>query len=287
MAARQQKKRDLALVLKELNTRLSRPTKIKKTIFSPKKETVRYTAEEALELILDSNLSKQQYQNIRQGAVIKNCKMYPDCKEIWKCKSACRPNGISISDIIAQVPLKNLLEHTVKRIVQFQEEVIFQHMESINTNEIKADMIFSYGFDGSSGHSAYKQKFDTAGCHSDTNLFVITVVPLRLNSEDNNILWNNRTPQSVRFSRPLKVEYIKESTEHILKEKQDIDGQINKQEPITIYFSNNKKISFTLFMTLIDGKNLNILTGTKSNQTCPICGATPNDFVKVQEFKTA
>ena len=103
-------------------------------------------------------------------------------------------------------------------------------MESINTNEIIADMIFSYGFDGSSGHSAYKQRFDTAGCHSDSNLFVITVVPLRLNSEDNNILWNNRTPQSVRFSRPLKVEYIKESTEHILKEKQDIDGQINKQE---------------------------------------------------------
>ena len=28
-------------------------------------------------------------------------------------------------------------------------------------------------------------------------------------------------------------------------------------------------ISFTLFMTLIDGKILNILTGTKSNQACP------------------
>ena len=40
-------------------------------------------------------------------------------------------------------------------------------------------------------------------------------------------------------------------------------------------------------MTIIDGKILNILTGTKSNQACPICGATPNDFVKVQEFKTA
>ena len=46
-------------------------------------------------------------------------------------------------------------------------------------------------------------------------------------------------------------------------------------------------ISFTLFMTLIDGKILNILTGTKSNQACPICGATPHDFVKVQQFKTA
>lgn len=33
-------------------------------------------------------------------------------------------------------------------------------------------------------------------------------------------------------------------------------------------------------MTLIDGKVLNILTGTKSCQLCPICGAGPKQFMK-------
>ena len=52
-------------------------------------------------------------------------------------------------------------------------------------------------------------------------------IPLLLNSEE---LWNNRTQQSLRFSKPLNVEYVKESTEHILKEKHDIDGQMDKLE---------------------------------------------------------
>ena len=56
-------------------------------------------------------------------------------------------------------------------------------------------------------------------------------IPLLLNSEE---LWNNRTQQSVRFSKPLNAEYVKESTEHILKEK--------KLETLTIFLSNNKKI---------------------------------------------
>lgn len=31
-------------------------------------------------------------------------------------------------------------------------------------------------------------------------------------------------------------------------------------------------------MTLIDGKVLNVITGTRSMQTCPICHATPKEF---------
>ena len=64
-------------------------------------------------------------------------------------------------------------------------------------------------------------------------------IPLLLNSEE---LRNNRTQQSLRFSKPLNVEYVKESTEHILKEKHDIDGKIDKLEILTAFLSNNKKI---------------------------------------------
>lgn len=37
-------------------------------------------------------------------------------------------------------------------------------------------------------------------------------------------------------------------------------------------------------MTLIDGKVLNILTGTKSSQLCPIWGAKPNQFLNTTNF---
>ena len=39
-------------------------------------------------------------------------------------------------------------------------------------------------------------------------------------------------------------------------------------------------------MTLIDGKILNILTDTKSSQACPICGATPQKFINIKEFRS-
>ena len=38
-------------------------------------------------------------------------------------------------------------------------------------------------------------------------------------------------------------------------------------------------------MTLIDGKILNILTDTKSSQACPVCGATPQKFINIKEFR--
>jgi len=33
-----------------------------------------------------------------------------------------------------------------------------------------------------------------------------------------NVLWNNRTPQSIRFCRPLNLEFLKESKDVIMKE---------------------------------------------------------------------
>src|SRR5262249_22588312 len=38
------------------------------------------------------------------------------------------------------------------------------------------------------------------------------------------------------------------------------------------------RVHFSLVLTLIDGKVLNIITGTSSMQTCPMCHATPRNF---------
>ena len=51
-------------------------------------------------------------------------------------------------------------------------------IESFNGNKFICETIFSYGFDGSSGQAAYKQKFDGLGVKSDNFLFATTVIPL-------------------------------------------------------------------------------------------------------------
>ena len=123
---------------------------------------------------------------------------------------------------------------------------------------------------------------------SDNSLFATTVIPLRLVTNNNPILWNNQAPQSMRFCRPLKLEYTKETKEHVLNEKNEIDQQIEKLRDFEMELPYKKvlKINYKLNMTLIDGKILNILTDTKLSQACPICGATPQKFINIKEFRS-
>lgn len=63
---------------------------------------------------------------------------------------------------------------------------------------------------------------------SDQSLFVTSVIPIKIISSAGDNIWVNRTPQSVRFCRPLKVEFVKETKEHILTENHNINNQIKK-----------------------------------------------------------
>lgn len=67
-----------------------------------------------------------------------------------------------------------------------------------------------------------------------------TIIPLRLIEASGNILWNNRTPQSIRFCRPLKLEYTKETKEIILKEKENIEEEINSLSAFEVSLGGKK-----------------------------------------------
>ena len=110
---------------------------------------------EALSFLLENNLSKQQYINIKQMNNAHGCDIYPGYDEVRNTKLQCRPLGITIEENIAYVPLQNLLNHTTKRIWEMQKH------DEINNSSIHSTLLFSYGFDGSTGQSFYKQHIDT------------------------------------------------------------------------------------------------------------------------------
>lgn len=114
----------------------------------------------------------------------------------------------------------------------------------------------------------------------DSDLLATVLIPLQLITKDNVILWTNRTSQSARFCRPIKLQYMKESVKIIINEKEYIDQQINNLRVFNIFVNENHciRIHYAVFFTLIDGKVLNAITNTKSMQTCPICHATPKQF---------
>lgn len=179
-----------------------------------------YTNEEALVLYIDGDFTKTTYNLMRIGAKNHNADIYPSYHKLLIAKMECYPEeGINISDISAEVTLQSLVDHTTKRILKQQKEVLNQHKCS------KLILSYKYGCDGSSGHSRYKQKFDDS--YKDTTdeyLFAICLVPLQL-KDDTKLVWHNPLPSSVRFCRPIKLIFEKESKSLIEKEIDAIKSQ--------------------------------------------------------------
>jgi len=281
-AASRSGNRDLYTVIGYILKSPEQPRKIRKLLETAITEK---TPEESLAFLLNNSLTKYVYTNMRLEAKRSGADIWPSYNKVREVKSQCRPpkEEISISEKKAEVSLQSLLNHTVNRIVQLQKEVIIHNMMVTGDKETEAVLMCSWGFDGSSGHSAYKQSYKSVTDNTnlnDQNLFVTTLIPLRLLTSRNTILWNNQAPQSTRFCRPLAIEYTHESEEVILSQKKNVEEQIDKLQSIQVAVDNVRSIRVhcSLFLTLIDGKVLNIITGTKSMQSCPVCHATPKLF---------
>ena len=71
---------------------------------------VPYTPEKALALILDCELSKDSYQEIRLGAIDAGCKAYYPNRAVRDAKEQIMPNirdSLSVTNYLASVNLQN------------------------------------------------------------------------------------------------------------------------------------------------------------------------------------
>ncbi|XP_075149012.1 uncharacterized protein LOC142222645, partial [Haematobia irritans] len=281
ISAKNSNETDLKFVLHQVAMSPNRPSKIRKLLNTSRKEVTPVSPDEALMFLLENGLTKQQYCNMRQLNIKHNSGIFPSYDKVYKRKLQCRPDEIKANESSVEVSLQNLVDHTAKRIFAYQDEVLC-------TMDIEeSTLILSYGFDGSTGHSLFKQKFvENISESFDQSLFITSVIPIKIISSTGDNIWVNRTPQSVHFCRPLKVEFVKETKEHILTENHNINEQIEKLKSLQYTLSNGRQIRVTydLYMTLIDGKVLNVLTETKSAQQCPICHSGPNQFRTIRNF---
>ena len=176
------------------------------------------SADEALALILSGNLTQHSYQLLRN-----KLKNLPSYKEIFAAKLAAMPDKRTITEPFCEVDLQSLLDHTISRILLYAK---------INYDSNRELILFcKYGFDGSSGHSQYKQKWNTPEL-KDSSLFITAVVPIEIRCKNTGeIVWKNERPSSHFFSRPVRMEWIKESEEVILKEHTRMQYCIKKLRP--------------------------------------------------------
>ena len=202
-----------------------------------------YTVDEALALLVDLDLTTAQYHSMRMSAVERGCQLYPAYKKVAKAKAVCLPSqeAISVLPDQAQVDLQSLLDHTAARLLQLQKPVL----EGLtDAPPIPLTLYCKWGMDGSSGHSQYKQ----AGVRHDDQMFVTTLVPLRLQTERCVVVWNNATPSSTRFCRPIRLQLAKETKDLTELELQRVRSQISDLQP---YKTQSAVIHYDLTMSMV------------------------------------
>ncbi|KAK2579423.1 hypothetical protein KPH14_002635 [Odynerus spinipes] len=248
--------RDAAAILKQVTTTtLKRPTRIKKVFHreSCKKPTI--SKEEALATFLDGNMNKKSYTAVQKRLKMVGLKIFPPYPFITEEKKNGYPDNVTITEVSAEVQLQSLVEHTVKRLCVVQHDVLMQSRD-ILTN---VEFIFKWGCDGSSGYSLYKQKFSNNFDENqqDSAIFVISLVPIQLyclsKKGEKIILWQNLTPSSTRYCRPIKLLMKSETVELIKTEISNINNQIAKLTSIQILL-NDKIVSIKpkLILTMVD-----------------------------------
>lgn len=270
-------------LLKEITTsspnRAGKYRKAYKT--SVEQEPRKMSGEDALALLVDALLSRHQYNLIRQS----NSDRFPSYKILQTEKKKCYPSNIKVNETMVEVPLQDLLNHTLERLIIVQENVL----SLLSSEELrKLQLVTKWGFDGSSGHSSYKQAFHGSDA-SDSAVFITSLVPLRLvcnpDSKNPKIIWQNPRPSSTRYCRPLKIAFIKESSQVSVAEKNRVDSEIQQLQNSELNLHGRSiSVSHNMIFAMIDGKVCNALTEITSTQKCYICGASTKDFNDIDKM---
>lgn len=104
------------------------------------------------------------------------------------------------------------LNETAQSIVQISKDNLSSNW--LQNAKCSFYLICKWGFDGSSGHSNYKQAF--IGRETTDNLFVTALVPLELvNTSINREVWVNSRPGSMFYCRSMKLIFAKEKNSFV------------------------------------------------------------------------
>lgn len=272
-----------AQVLKDIMSSPSRGNKYKKAF--RKRDTVeseKLTPTQALSMFVEASLTRRQYEIIRESSR----KLYPSYSLLQRAKQDCYPdsNAYQVTETCAEIKLQALADHTVKRFIIYLEEVLI----SLTQKELASlELTYKWGCDGSQ-QAQFKQTFSNNN-DSDSNIFQSSLVPLQLICKTNKkIIWQNPTPSSPRFCRPMRIRFIRESKDVTNEEISYHKDQI-KHLTTTKNNIGDKEVTVThrMLFTMVDGKVCNAATNTGSSMRCYICTLTSKDFNDLEKCEKA
>lgn len=268
-------KKELALSLQQL---------IEKGNSGGDEKFKKMSSTEAVALLIDADLSQKQYHMLRMRTLNCGVDIIPPYRYVQTEKKNCLPLTIEITATKASVRLQSMQNHTAKRIIDMKLDEIESYMSDKKIESMTCTLKNKCGFDGSSSQSRYNQQIDDFST-DDSNIYAITTTPLVLESSEF-VVWKNPCPSSVRFCRPLSLEFVKETKDLNVRTKQNIDMEIESLENFVYILPSGKSItmSYELYLTMVDGKVVSHITNQSSFQRCTCCSATPKQMNQIENL---
>ena len=229
-------------------------------------------------ILLHTKLKKEEYKSLRTMTnEAAKFDVYPSYEKVRVYKNVLRPDGTVITETRASVPVQNLLQHTLERMVESESLDIDKKLaETGISGVISCQMTCSYGYDAATGQRPYKQAYEQNDNEttSDESLFACVLNPLILANDDGICLWKNGIPQSPLFVRPIILEFARETEEYVMTVHRQLQNEIAALQPIRVTTAGGYELEIraNMLLTMIDGKIFNYLGGTNSQQ-CPVCEA--------------
>ena len=240
----------------------------------PKPERV--SPDEALAMCVSANLNQLAYLEVRKTAREKaKTEIFPSYTEVLQARKKCYPSADSMlfADMSAKVRLQDLLDPTTRRLIaDFPLDAHEGHLH------------YKWGFDGATGQSIYKQAIEEEDEPAQESLFCTTLVPLQL-TVNGRPVWANPAPCSTRVCRPIHIQYARETPALCRDERNRVQEEVSRLQPTAAVSATGAEVSvptandtYSLQLTMIDGKAANAVTGTKSSIVCSLCGAKPREM---------
>lgn len=264
-------KKDASSILKQIMNSPTRATKLKKaykTVQDDKEKKL--TPLSALSVFVEADLTRRQYEIIRSASK----KLFPSYSILQKAKSDCYPpkESYEVTETCVQVNLQDVLNHTATRLLTYLKDVL----RGLRPDESDSLELFcKWGCDGSQ-QAQFKQKMENDA--TDSNIFQSSFVPLRLVCGTKTV-WQNPTPSSPRYCRPIRIRFLKETVDITQEEIEYVENAINALQKTTFLLEEKSySVKHTMMLTMVDAKVCNAATQTTSTMRCYICGASSKEL---------
>lgn len=216
------------------------------------------SADEAVALISDCDLSVNHYKRLTQFLSALSIDLFPSYYSVNKEKLKCYPPA-RISDKSARIPMRNVLRFNAKRLLKALDYSTDKPLNLVMTSKV--------GSDGSGGHSTYKQGIRNGNVGADSKILAAFMVPLKLqlimDDGQTTDIWINPRPNSTRLCTPISLRFIPENQKTI----RAVTKRILTSTPSII---DSVQVTHKLFNSMCDGKTHNSIEGVAS-QACYCC----------------